>query len=247
MSQYLTVLALAAIPADGNFLGGLLAEVVPISPRGLSLALHAAAGIVLSVVAVELLLRALKVAPPWATALAFIGGGLFFMALDAAVDLVRRRFRGGDDSAAGGPWLIYLGVAVDLLSDGIMIGAGAAVTHNLGLLLALGQVAADAPEGFATIAVLRRRGIARRTRLRLSASFIIPVLIGATIGYLGVHEASETVKLLVLVLTAGVLTTMTVEEMMPAAHEEHEGRLATLCFIEGFAMFIVVAGFLEPG
>lgn len=36
----LLVLALAALPALGNLAGGLLAEVVPLSERGLSLALH---------------------------------------------------------------------------------------------------------------------------------------------------------------------------------------------------------------
>ena len=45
MNEYLTVLALTALPAAANFAGGLLAEVVPQSDRVLRLALHAAAGI----------------------------------------------------------------------------------------------------------------------------------------------------------------------------------------------------------
>jgi ZIP family zinc transporter len=51
----LIVLALAALPALGNLAGGLLAEVVEVSPRTLSLALHAAPGIALAVVGVKLL------------------------------------------------------------------------------------------------------------------------------------------------------------------------------------------------
>lgn len=43
--------------SGGKFGGGLLAEVVPVSRRLLSLALHAAAGIVLAVVGLELLPR----------------------------------------------------------------------------------------------------------------------------------------------------------------------------------------------
>jgi ZIP family zinc transporter len=38
------------LPAVGNVAGGLLAEMVPVSERVLSLALHLAAGIVLAVV-----------------------------------------------------------------------------------------------------------------------------------------------------------------------------------------------------
>ncbi|WP_447978016.1 hypothetical protein [Candidatus Nitrospira bockiana] len=55
MSEFLRVLALAALPALGNFAGGLLAERYAISERALSLALHGAAGVVMAVVAVELM------------------------------------------------------------------------------------------------------------------------------------------------------------------------------------------------
>lgn len=53
MYDFIIVLAIAAMPALGNFAGGLLAEAVPVSRNTLSLALHAAAGIVLAVVGVE--------------------------------------------------------------------------------------------------------------------------------------------------------------------------------------------------
>ena len=50
MSDFLVVLALAMLPAVANFAGGALAEAFRVSARGLSLALHLAAGIVLAVV-----------------------------------------------------------------------------------------------------------------------------------------------------------------------------------------------------
>ena len=49
------------------------------SQRALSLALHGAAGIVLAVVAVELIPETLTVDPPWVPILAFIVGGAFFI------------------------------------------------------------------------------------------------------------------------------------------------------------------------
>ena len=55
MSEFLTVLALSALPALGNLAGGVLAELISISRRTLSLALHGAAGIVFAVVGVALL------------------------------------------------------------------------------------------------------------------------------------------------------------------------------------------------
>lgn len=170
MSEYLIVLALAVLPAAGNFAGGLLAEFVPVSDRLLSLALHAAAGVVLAVVGVELMGQVLQAEPPWVPLVAFVAGGGAAVALDAGVDLVRTRF-GGDDADASGQkaaWMIYVGVAVDLFSDGILVGTGSTLSLGLGLLLALGQVPADVPEGFATIATFKRQGVPRRRRLLLA-------------------------------------------------------------------------------
>ncbi len=62
LSGYLTALALSAMPAFGNFAGGLLAESTRISNRTLSLSLHLAAGIVLGVISIELMPEALGVA-----------------------------------------------------------------------------------------------------------------------------------------------------------------------------------------
>jgi len=74
MPEVFYVLALAALPAAGNLVGGLTAEAVPVSERTLSLALHAAAGIVLAVVGVELMPRVLSVEPAWLVILALMAG-----------------------------------------------------------------------------------------------------------------------------------------------------------------------------
>lgn len=54
MRPFLRVLVLATLPALGNLSGVLLAELVLVSRRTRSLALHAAAGVVLAIVGVAL-------------------------------------------------------------------------------------------------------------------------------------------------------------------------------------------------
>ncbi|MDP9381893.1 MAG: ZIP family metal transporter [Chloroflexota bacterium] len=247
MEGYLSVLAFAALPAVGNFAGGLLAEVLAPSQRLLGLALHAAAGIVLAVVAVELMPQALEAEPPWLIVLSFVLGGVFFVAVDKSIELVRARSGDGGDA---GPWVIWFGVAVDLFSDGVMVGTGATVALGLGLLLALGQVPADIPEGFATISNFRDAGVRRGTRLLLSAAFAAPIFLGATLGYWGMRGQPELYKLMLLTFTAGVLTTLVVEELIPEAHEgaggaEEEPRLAALVFVGGFALFALISAYFE--
>lgn len=78
------MLALASLPALGNFAGGAVAEVVDISPRTLSLALHVALGILLAVVGIELVPEAFKETPRWVPILALVTGGASFHFIDRA-------------------------------------------------------------------------------------------------------------------------------------------------------------------
>lgn len=243
-----SILGFAMIPAAGNFAGGVLAELLPLSRRALSIALHLAAGLVIGLVAIEIAPRALASGPTWAMALAVVGGGALFLAADAAMGIVRRRVGTPSGAEEGeqerGPWMIYMAVAIDLFSDGVMIGAGSSVAAELGILLALGQVVADVPEGFATIAALKQQRMRRRTRLALAAAFAIPVLAGALLGYFGVRDAAESVQVGVLVFTAGVLLTATLEEILPEAHSVEDTRMTTLAIVLGFGGFMLLSHYL---
>lgn len=242
-AEYLVILGFVALPALGNFAGGLLAELVTISNRVLSLALHAAVGVVIGVVAVELIPTALETEVPWVVILAFFCGGLIFIVLDRSIEYVQSRFSRTKGSATA--WMIFGGVCIDLFSDGVMIGTGSTIEFELGLLLALGQVPADIPEGFATIATFRRQGLSLRSRLWLAGAFTLPIVLGATIGFWGLRTASNLAKLIVLGFTAGLLTTVVVEEMVPEAHRNGESRLAAIVLVSGFTLFALLATSLK--
>ena len=242
MSGYALVLALAALPALGNFAGGALAEVFKVSERTLSLALHLAAGIVLAVVGLELMPEALEGSPPWIPLLAFVAGGAAFIGLDRAVGYVQGRLKGGEESK--GALAIFAGVSIDLFSDGVMIGTGTVINPALGLLLAIGQVPADVPEGFAAIATLKSSGIQRKRRILMAAGFAIPIFVGATLGFFALRDAPEIVTLATLALTGGALLTVVVEEMISEAHEGETSRLGPVFLAAGFALFAAISVYL---
>jgi ZIP family zinc transporter len=239
VSEFAVVMALAALPALANFVGGGLAEVFRISARGLSLALHLAAGIVLAVVGLELMPEALNSSAPWVPLLAFVAGGAVFIGLDRLVGCAQARMGGSDDQK--GALGIFGGVSMDLFSDGVMIGTGTVINPALGLLLALGQMPADVPEGFAAVATMRNAGIKRRTRLLLTAAFAIPIFLGAGLGYLALRQAPEVVTLSVLALTGGALAAVVVEEMVSEAHEGDTSRLGPIFLTAGFALFAAIS------
>ncbi|MBW3668493.1 MAG: ZIP family zinc transporter [Actinobacteria bacterium] len=244
MTGFGAALAFAALPALGNLVGALLAEVMRLSARSVSYALHAATGVVLAVVGLEIMPTALEADAAWVPIGAFVAGGAFFLLADAGLHLIDARFGRSDEGR--GPWMIYFGVAVDLFSDGVMIGAGTTIATGLGLVLAMGQVPADLPEGFAVGATLRRSGIARRRRLLVAAALVVPVVVGTTIGYLLLREAPELVRLSVLAFTGGVLATVVVEEIVPEAHAEGGARFAAMATVGGFALFAAVSRYLSP-
>lgn len=243
MSDLLQVLLLSLLPGAGNFTGGLIAEFWRPSPRLLNWALHAASGILIAIVSVELVPNALGVLAGWWLAAAFGAGGLAYIALQAGVERIQSL-----EGAKGrtGMWMVYGAVATDLASDGLVLGAGSAVSMSLALVLASGQILADVPEGYASIATFRANEVPRRKRLLLSASFAIFCTSGATLAYFVLRQALETFQMAALVFVAGLLTLAAVEDILEEAHESREDtKLSALAFLGGFVLFTLVSVGLE--
>jgi ZIP family zinc transporter len=234
------VIGLALLPALGNLSGGVLAEWLRSSRHTLNLALHAATGIIFAVVAVKVMLAAPQETPAWLLALAFLAGGGAYLLVEAGIE----RWQQDKSMAAGaGAWMVYVAIAADVVGDGLLIGAATAVTSQLGPALALGQILADIPEGFAVVANFRDKGLGRARRLLISASFVVPVIGAAVLAYLALRGQGETIKMAALVFVAGLYTLAAVEDMMAEAHESAEdSRWSAISFLVGFALFLVVSG-----
>lgn len=223
------VMGLALLPALGNLSGGLAAEISRATGRRLNYALHGAAGLVIAVVAVEIMPRVLEGLPAWLIALAFALGGLAYTGLEKLVERIQSR---QGENAQTSLWMIYIAVSIDLFSDGLLIGAGSAVAPSVALILAAGQVLADVPEGFATIANMKNKAVPRRQRLLVSASFVIPVLSAALFAYFVLRHQPEAFKLSALTFTAGLLTVAAIEDMVAEAHEsDTDTHLSPLAFV----------------
>jgi ZIP family zinc transporter len=240
MGEILRVLGLASLPALGNFTGGLISEWLQPSHSFVNRALHAAAGIILAVVSVEVMPSALAVVPFWALALAFVGGGLLYLLIEALIHRWQRDKEGGAGASA---WMVYVAASADLIGDGLLIGAGSAVSASLGLLLALGQVLADIPEGFSVLANFRDKGVPRNRRILLSASFAIPVVGAALLAYFILRELPEAVQLGAMVFVSGFYSLAAVEDMLGEAHESaSDTRWSAISFLVGYALFLLVSG-----
>lgn len=238
MNDYLLILALAALPAFSNLLGGLVAEIASFSQHTLSLSLHGATGVLLAVIALKLMPTIVETNTPWVTMLTFIVGGVFFIWSDRFFQGVEHRL--GISKRQREPWMIFFSMSVHLLSGGLMIGTSATIERNLTFFLAFARFIAHFPQGFAAISEFKQGKVPRKIRLLAAVSFFIPACLGATIGYGLVQDSSLLLKLGILAFTTGILTTAVVEEIIPEAHQKKDSYLSTLTFVVSFALFTLL-------
>jgi hypothetical protein len=88
------VIVLALLPFAGNFGGGRLAELIQATEWRVSIALHAAAGILFAVIAVKLMPRTLENIQAWIVVLGFCIGGVLSILLKQLVQRLQAA-RGG--------------------------------------------------------------------------------------------------------------------------------------------------------
>lgn len=243
MDQFAAVLLLSLLPAAGYVIGGLIAELFTVSGRTISFALHVTTGGIMSVISVELMPYLQRAELPWAFILAFVAGGIFFVLVDNTLRWLSRFYNSGGTAS---PYAIMAGVMIELLTDGVTIGTGVTVDLGLGVLLALAQLPANIPEAFTTIALFKKEGYSRERRIALSALFILPVIGGAIAGFALLRSQPELIKYLFLAFSAGALTTLVVEEIIPLAHRGPEDRLDALAFVIGFAAFTFISTYFRP-
>lgn len=205
MSDFVFVLTLALLPVGGNLVGTLLAESVR-TPRWIvGAALHAAAGIAIAVVSIDLMPRILPSTPTWVLISAFLAGA----AVALSLALLVRRVRGAR------AWMVSVAIAADLSSDGLMTGVGAAVASGLGLLIAVSQSVANIPGGFAAAASLQQNGVSKRKRLTVAAMLAIPAVVSCGLGYWLLRDASTITQNAALAAVIGILLVTTVEDVIP--------------------------------
>lgn len=240
----LFVLLLALLPAAGSIAGVLLAEWKQPPDWLTGAALHAAAGIATSVAAIELLPRALERTEAWHLAIAVMGGALASVALMRTTAWAKKKLATGKRRLA--VWTVYTAISVDLLSDGLTTGTGAAVSSSLGLLLALSQVVANIPGGFAVTANFRKEEVPRRRRLIAAAFYPITPIVGALVGFFALRSAAPSTIGLALAFFAGLLLLATVEDLVPEADQPGTPRrVSSPAYAGGFVLFMLMAVYVD--
>jgi len=237
MNVFNKVLLFSLIPVLTMVSGGIIAIVKKPGGNVRSLILHFAAGVVFSVVAVEILPDIVKNHMPLMTIIGFSFG---FLAMIG----IRKLTEGKVDAPKTAcntaiPWGLLTGIAVDIIIDGLLLGIGFAAGSTEGILLAIALSVELLSLGMATAtelvhSVSNKKSVA--LIVGLAFSFFVSAVLGATI----LQNASHAVMDLVLSFGLSALLFLVTEELLKEAHEEKETIWHTSAFFGGFLLFVIL-------
>lgn len=258
------VLLYSLVPAAIMVMGAVVAVLRPPGASIRSAILHFAAGVVFSVVAVELLPDIVERQKPLEVGLGFgIGLGLmlalrYFTRKAATEEKSTNRAAPGEVGAAAQavgaaaselkaaegnsplPMGLLTGVGIDILVDGLLLGIGFAAGAEEGMLLAIALTIEVLSLGLATAVELRQEGQGKARTVGIVAALSALLVVGAGVGITVLNGASDNIMELVLSFGLSALLFLVTEELLTEAHEGPESPWLTSSFFLGFLVFLLL-------
>ena len=221
----LAPILLSLVAGSATGIGGLLVLVLgEISERVIGFFMGFAGGVMLVVSFLQLYAEALTVLPALQVTLAFGAGAIFMMAIDLTLPHIefgeweadvkdRRLFSSG--------LVIAIGMSLHNLPEGVVVSAGFTHLPELGVLVAVMICLHNIPEGIATVTPLIRSGVKGSRALGLATLSGMAEPLGALIGVTILQSLGGGTVIVGygLGFAAGVMTYVTIDELIPVAHE----------------------------
>lgn len=233
------ILLFSLLPVGATALGALVAAVRVPGPRLRSGIQHFAAGVVFSVVAVELLPDIVRWHSITAVTAGFACGIVAMLLLRKVTDVDEVMTESGDDSERS-PSGMMVAIGIDTLLDGLLLGIAFAAGAKEGTLLTIALSIELLSLGLAVTTTLRQRGWSPQRAIGATIGLSLPLAIGAVIGDTILHNASPIILSAVLAFGCAALLFLVTEELLVEAHEVPETPWTTAMFFAGFLLFLVL-------
>lgn len=232
------IIVFSSIPVITMIIGGAVAIYKKPSGNIRSLILHFAAGVVFSVVAVELLPNIVKEHKPVQVVIGF--------ALGLIAMLMIKRFaeeKGEKEivlAASKLPMSLLVAIGVDIFIDGLLLGIGFSAGSKEGMLLAVALSVELLSLGMATATELGENKLSRQKSLTVIAVLALVFFASAVLGASLLHNLSDSAMEVVLSFGLSALLFLVTEELLTEAHEEKETIWHTSTFFVGFLLFLIL-------
>lgn len=221
--------------------GAFFAALRPPGAKVRSALQHFAAGIVFSVVAVELMPDVMREHKPVPVVIGFVVG----IGVMLGIRSLTRRAEGRAQVAAGSmPVAMLVAMGIDILIDGFLIGIGFAAGEKTGRLLTFALTVELLSLALALVVTLRKTGVPLAKVIVTAALLALLIIVGAIAGATLLQGISETGMEVVLSFGLAALLFLVTEELLVEAHEVPETPLITACFFIGFLLIVVLGMFV---
>jgi len=202
-----------------------------------------AAGIMIVLSFLELMAEALHIADLPFVASGFMVGALVLFSLDFALPHMHfavsekglvdvKLFRSG--------LLIAIGISLHNLPEGVAVASGYSFAPNVGLLIAVAMAVHNVPEGIAICLPICSSGGSRWKAFRLALVSGLMEPLGALIAAAFLSSFPLFVPF-GLAFAAGVMVFITLDELIPVAHEHGHEHFTSFGFIIGcFVTFLLL-------
>jgi ZIP family zinc transporter len=238
MGLFQKIMLFSLIPVFTMVVGGILALVKKPGGNVRSLILHFAAGVIFSVVAVEIIPDVIRNHSP---VMATIGFTLGFILMIGIRKLTAPANKKGAKVVTGNkvPWSLLAGIGVDIFIDGLLLGIGFAAGNSEGILLAIALSVELLSLGMATATELANNSASKKKSFGIIVSLAIVFFISALLGGTLLQNLSHEMMEVVLSFGLSALLFLVTEELLIEAHEEKETLWHTSSFFGGFLLFLI--------
>jgi ZIP family zinc transporter len=232
------IILFALLPVFTMILGGIIAVIKKPSGNVRSLILHFAAGVVFSVVAVEILPDVIKENSPIHVVIGFT--------LGLVAMLLIRRFSEGkegkeiDVNSSKLPLSLLIAVAVDIFIDGLLLGISFMAGSKEGMLLSIALSLELLSLGMATSTELRENNLSKLRTVGLIVMLTMVFFTSAVLGITLLKDLSPNALETILSFGMAALLFLVTEELLAEAHKEKETVWHTTIFFGGFLLFVIL-------
>lgn len=227
--------ATVALPLLAALIGTLIGQWRPLGLKGHSHLQHLTAGILFSVVAVEILPEVIHRQTPFHLTLGFAAGVALMMSLAA----LSHRFQ-NEGGRADWPLTLMAGTAIDLFLDGVILVLTSEAVSTAGQTLSLALTIEMLTVSLSLSGTFKRRRLPRGTAFVASSGVLSTLGFGAVAGHWILPALPPESRDLVLSFGLAALLFLVTEELLVEPHREVDAPLSTLFFFSGFLAFLLL-------
>jgi len=238
-----SIIVLSTLAGLGTAVGGLIVLVRKPGERLLVFLMGLAAGLMIMLSFLELLSDSLEISGLFSAAVGFITGSLVLFLLDFLLPHEHIVSEMGviDAKMLRAGMLIAIGISLHNLPEGIAVASGYSYLPRVGLIITIAIALHNIPEGIAIALPIHMSGASRLGALRLALLSGLTEPLGAVIAAVFLSAFPGLVPF-GLAFAAGVMVFITLDELIPIAHEHGHEHCASLGVIIGCTLTFGLLG-----